>query len=92
MVFELMNVFGDFVRIEKMIMFDNLGVINEWVRGLWWFKGCKLVLILEVNFYFKKYFDINEKWAKVIFTIHWPIVVHCMVVDDGGLNGVDKTR
>ena len=58
--FELMNVFGDFVRIEKMIMFDNLGVINEWVRGLWWFKGYKLVLILEVNFYFKKYFDINE--------------------------------
>ena len=42
MVFELMNVFSDFVRIEKMIMFDNLGVINEWVRGLWWFKGCKI--------------------------------------------------
>ena len=56
-----MNVFGDFVRVGKMIMFDNLRVINEWVRGLWWFKGCKLVLILEVNFYFKKYFDINEK-------------------------------
>ena len=41
MVLVLINVFGDFVRVEKMIMFDNLGVINEWVRGLWWFKGCK---------------------------------------------------
>ena len=61
MVLVLINVFGDFVRVEKMIMFDNLGVINEWVRGLWWFKGYKLVLILEVNFFFKKNFDINEK-------------------------------
>ena len=60
MVLVLINVFGDFVRIEKMTMFDNLG-------------------------------DINVKWAKVIYTIHWPIMVHCMVVDGGGLNGVDKT-
>ena len=47
-----------------------MNVFGDFVRGLWWFKGCKLVLILEVNFYFKKYFDINEKGARVIYTIH----------------------